>query len=135
MPPKKGGIFLLILRDKLIFWFIVWLKEVTQMTNNTNITEEYIYQILKNKVITAEDIYAINRTQTNRQKYINKICLAFADNDMSLDSLDTWEAFYNVIYKKSSFSDNIKYKAYSNAYDKQLEMLRSNRINQKAKSR
>lgn len=95
------------------------------MTNKENITEEYIYQILQNKVITAKDIYAINRTQTNRQKYINKICLAFADNDMRLDSSDTWEAFYNVIYKKSSFSESIKYKAYSNAYDKQLEMLRN----------
>lgn len=116
---------MLILRDKLNFWFIVWPKEVTQMTNKENITEEYIYQILQNKVITAKDIYAINRTQTNRQKYINKICLAFADNDMRLDSSDTWEAFYNVIYKKSSFSESIKYKAYSNAYDKQLEMLRN----------
>ena len=105
------------------------------MTNNTNITEEYIYQILQNKVITAEDIYAINRTQTNRQKYINKICLAFADNDMSLNSLDEGEAFYNVIYKKSSFSDNIKYQAYSNAYNKQLEMLRSNRASKKDNSR
>lgn len=99
------------------------------MTNKENVTEEYIYQILKNKVITAKDIYAINRTRTNRQKYINKICLAFADKDMRLDSSDTWEAFYNVIYKLSSFSDSIKYKAYSNAYDNQLEMLRKMRPN------
>lgn len=95
------------------------------MTNNENITEEYIDQILKNKVITAKDIYAINNTKINRQRHINKICLAFADNDMRLDSLDSWEAFCNVIYKKSSFSEDIKYKAYSNAYDKQLEMLRT----------
>jgi len=92
------------------------------MTKKENITEEYIYQILKNKVITAEDIYAINRTQNNRQKYINKICLAFAKKDMRLDSSDTWEAFYNVIYRLSSYSDSIKYEAYSNAYDKLLEM-------------
>ena len=97
------------------------------MTNNEIITEEYIDQILKNKVITAEDIYAINNTKTNRQRYINKICLAFAANDMRLDSLDSWEAFYNVIYKKSSFSEDIKYNAYSNVYNKQLKMLRSMR--------
>ena len=97
------------------------------MTNNEIITEEYIDQILKNKVITAEDIYAINNTKTNRQRYINKICLAFADNDMRLDSLDSWEAFCNVIYKKSSFSESIKHNAYSNAYNKQLEMLRGTR--------
>ncbi len=87
-----------------------------------NITEEYIDKILKNKVITAEDIYAINITKINRQRYINKICLAFAKKDMRLDSSDTWEAFYNVIYRLSSYSDSIKYEAYSNAYDKLLEM-------------
>ena len=93
-----------------------------------NITEEYIDRILQNKVITAEDIYAINRTKTNRQKYINKICLAFADNNMSFDSPDAWEAFYNVIHKRSSFSEKIKHNAYSYAY-KQLEILRNKKGN------
>lgn len=100
-----------------------------------NITEEYIDKILKNKVITAEDIYAINITKINRQRYINKICLAFADNDMNFGSLDTWEAFYNIIYKKSSFSEDIKYNAYSNAYNKQLEMVRNSHTQKKDNSR
>ncbi len=97
------------------------------MVDIENITEEYIDQILKNKVITAEDIYAIKRTKKNRQQNINRICLAFADNDMHLKSTNDWEAFYNVIYRLSSFSDEIKYKAYSNAYNNQIKRLRDRR--------
>lgn len=97
------------------------------MVNTEIITEEYIDQILKSKVITAQDIYAIKRTTKNRQKYINKICLAFAENDMRLKSINDWEAFYNVIYRLSNYSDEIKYNAYSNAYDNQIKRLRETR--------
>ena len=99
-------------------------KRGIKMTNTENITEEYIDRILKNKIITAQDIYAIKRTTQNRQKYINKICLAFADNDMRLKSINDWEAFYSVICRLSSFSDKIKGKAFSNAYNNQIKGVR-----------
>ena len=78
------------------------------------------------KIITTEEILKIARMghSSEKQRKVNEIVIGFADNDMCLASVDTWDVYCSVIHKCTSVSEEMKKLAYFNAFENQLQLLR-----------
>lgn len=76
--------------------------------------------ITKAKILATVDIKDIDE----KQRHINEIVIAFADNEANFESSECWSEYYELIHKKTNLSHQMRKKAFFNAYDSQLNVGR-----------
>lgn len=76
------------------------------------------------KFLTTEDICNVHKS-ADKYKAINDIVFAFYFDKISFASPDVWPLYYEVIHKGTTVDYHIRDKAYSNAFNQQLQILRN----------
>jgi len=75
-------------------------------------------------IITKAKILATNEIKdiAEKQRSINDIVSAFADNNAYFESSECWAEYYELVHRKTNLSHELIKKAFFNAYKSQKDI-------------
>ena len=78
--------------------------------------------MIDKQLITRDDILATVDIQdvSEKQRRINDIVIAFANNTVQFESSESWSEYYELIHTKTNVSHVLRKKAFFNAYNSQI---------------
>lgn len=71
--------------------------------------------ITKSKILATVDIKDIDE----KQRSINEIVIAFANNTADFESSECWSEYYELVHGKTNVSHDLRKRAFFNAYESQ----------------